>query len=77
MITGHASHQIGLDADLWLTPMPRRELSREEREMTSAVNMGRADRRDIDPATWTPEHLKVIRAAATDPRVERVLVNAA
>ena len=22
MITGHASHQIGLDADVWLTPMP-------------------------------------------------------
>ena len=22
MLTGHASHQIGLDADIWLTPMP-------------------------------------------------------
>jgi Penicillin-insensitive murein endopeptidase len=22
MITGHASHQIGLDADIWFTPMP-------------------------------------------------------
>jgi penicillin-insensitive murein endopeptidase len=77
MLTGHASHQIGLDADIWLTPMPRRELSREEREQMSAVNMVRADRLDIDPAVWTPEHLKVIRAAATDPKVERVLVNAA
>src|SRR5437660_11915898 len=26
MITGHASHQIGLDADIWLTPMPNRQL---------------------------------------------------
>ena len=32
MLTGHASHQVGLDADIWLTPMPDRELSREERE---------------------------------------------
>jgi len=32
MLTGHASHQIGLDADIWLTPMPKRELTREERE---------------------------------------------
>jgi penicillin-insensitive murein DD-endopeptidase len=24
MITGHASHQVGLDADIWLTPMPPR-----------------------------------------------------
>src|SRR5262245_5620839 len=22
MLTGHTSHQIGLDADIWLTPMP-------------------------------------------------------
>ena len=26
MITGHESHQIGLDADIWLTPMPNRRL---------------------------------------------------
>ncbi len=25
MMTGHAPHQIGLDADIWLTPMPSRE----------------------------------------------------
>ncbi|HEX3496867.1 MAG TPA: penicillin-insensitive murein endopeptidase, partial [Methylocella sp.] len=25
MLTGHASHQIGLDADIWLTPMPNRD----------------------------------------------------
>src|SRR3954451_16050793 len=24
MLTGHASHQVGLDADIWLTPMPDR-----------------------------------------------------
>src|SRR5690349_16899417 len=24
MLTGHASHQVGLDADVWLTPMPKR-----------------------------------------------------
>ena len=28
MLTGHASHQVGLDADIWLTPMPDRELTR-------------------------------------------------
>src|SRR6266851_9729069 len=35
-LSGHASHQIGLDADIWLTPMPDHRLSREEREETSA-----------------------------------------
>src|SRR5881394_3504107 len=77
MLTGHASHQVGLDADIWLTPMPERRLSREEREETSAVMMVRADRLDIDPSSWTPSHLAVIRAAAQEPSVQRIFVNAA
>jgi penicillin-insensitive murein endopeptidase len=77
MLTGHASHQVGLDADIWLTPMPTRELTRLEREEMSAINMVRADKRDIDPAVWTAQHTAVIRAAAESPDVERVLVNAA
>jgi penicillin-insensitive murein endopeptidase len=77
MLTGHASHQVGLDADIWLTPMPNRRLSREEREETSAVMMVRADRLDIDPAVWKPTHLNVIRAAAQEPSVQRIFVNAA
>jgi penicillin-insensitive murein endopeptidase len=77
MFTGHASHQIGLDADIWLTPMPDHILSRSEREETSAINMVAADRLDINPKVWTPKHLSVIRAAAEAPEVERIFVNAA
>ena len=67
----------GLDADIWLTPMPNRELSRNEREEMSAVMMVRSDRLDIDPHVWTPNHLTVIRAAAQEPSVQRIFVNAA
>jgi len=77
MFTGHASHQVGLDADIWLTPMPKRQLSRNEREEMSAVMMVRADRLDVDPSVWTPNHLAVIRAAAQEPSVQRIFVNAA
>jgi penicillin-insensitive murein endopeptidase len=77
MITGHASHQVGLDADVWLTPMPNHRLSREEREDMSAVMMVRPDRLDIDPHVWTPGHLAVIRDAALEPRVQRIFVNPA
>jgi penicillin-insensitive murein endopeptidase len=77
MLTGHASHQVGLDADIWLTPMPNRQLSRNEREEMSAIMMVRADRLDIDPNAWTPNHLAVIRAAAQEPSVQRIFVNAA
>ncbi|WP_395697847.1 penicillin-insensitive murein endopeptidase [Methylocella sp.] len=77
MLTGHASHQIGLDADIWLRPMPSRELSRSEREEMSSTMVVRADRLDVDPTRWTPDHMAVIKAAAEDPRVQRVFVNAA
>jgi penicillin-insensitive murein endopeptidase len=77
MFTGHASHQIGLDADVWLTPMPNHTLSRNEREEMSAVMMVRPDRLDIDPNTWTPQHLTLIRDAAQEPSVQRIFVNAA
>jgi penicillin-insensitive murein DD-endopeptidase len=77
MLTGHASHQIGLDADIWLTPMPKRELTRLEREEMSATMVVAEDRKDVDPHAWTHGHMEVIKAAAEDPVVERIFVNAA
>ena len=77
MLTGHASHQVGLDADVWLTPMPDRKLSPEEREFMSATMVVRDDRLDVDPSVWTHAHTEVIRTAAEDPEVERIFVNAA
>lgn len=77
MRTGHASHQIGLDADVWLTPMPDRTLSRAEREETSATNLVRDDWLDVDPQRWTPAHMALLKLAASQPRVERIFVNPA
>jgi penicillin-insensitive murein DD-endopeptidase len=77
MLTGHASHQVGLDADVWLTPMPDRTLSRGEREEMSAVDMVSADGLSVDPAHWTARQAGVIKAAAEEPEVERIFVNAA
>jgi len=76
-LSGHASHQIGLDADIWLTPMPGHRLSRNEREEMSAVMTVRGDRLDVDPQVFTPAHLAVIRDAALEPSVQRIFVNAA
>jgi penicillin-insensitive murein endopeptidase len=77
MLTGHASHQIGLDADIWLTPMPGRRLSRDERETIPATNMVAANWMDVDTKAWTRGHLAIIRAAAQEPDVKRIFVNPA
>ena len=67
MLTGHASHQVGLDADVWLTPMPDRRLSSEERETMSAINMVSEDGLSVD-AHWTPRQAAIIKAAPRSPR---------
>src|SRR5271156_1215574 len=67
MLTGHASHQIGLDADVWLTPMPDHRLSNEERETMSAVNMVSEDGLSVDRAHWTPRQAAIIKVAAEEP----------
>jgi penicillin-insensitive murein endopeptidase len=77
MLTGHASHQIGLDADIWLTPMPVKKLSNREREDLSATSMLAADRVSINTEVWTPAHGRIITRAASYPQVERVLVHPA
>ena len=77
MLTGHASHQVGLDADIWLTPMPDRRLTTSERENLSATNVVAADGDDVDPARWTPGHLALLKAAAEQPGVARIFVNPA
>ena len=77
MITGHWSHQVGLDADIWLTPMPDRELTRQEREEMSATNVVADDWNDVRPDVWSEKYIALYKMAAQDPEVERVLANPA
>ncbi|MFN3746428.1 MAG: penicillin-insensitive murein endopeptidase, partial [Hyphomicrobiaceae bacterium] len=77
MLTGHASHQIGLDADIWLTPMPDRRLTAREREELAATSMLAEDRVSVNPQVWTEAHGRIILRAASYPQVERVLVHPA
>lgn len=75
MLNGHASHQIGLDADIWLTPMPNHRLSRQEREDMQGISMLKKDSLYADPKKWTPERTALIRDAALNPDVERIFVH--
>ncbi|CAN7226733.1 penicillin-insensitive murein endopeptidase [Mesorhizobium sp. LjNodule214] len=75
MLTGHASHQIGLDADIWLTPMPSRPLSTSQREEMSATLMVDEKTHLVKDALWKPMHTRLLKRAASYPEVERILVN--
>jgi len=76
MLTGHGSHQIGLDADLWLTPMPDRRLSPTERDEMSATDVVTADGMEVNGA-WTSQHRRLLETVARQPAVARIFVNPA
>jgi penicillin-insensitive murein endopeptidase len=73
MLTGHASHQIGLDADIWLLPPNRLNLTANERENLSSVSLRRANGAYTNDK-WTPQHMELLKAAASDPRVDRIFI---
>ncbi len=74
MISGHASHQIGLDADVWLTQMPDHRLTDKERETISAKSVVK-DRKTLNPKVWTESMARLIRTAANYPEVARIFVH--
>ena len=65
MLTGHASHQVGLDADIWLTPMPDRELTR------------RGARGDVGRPWWSPTIARTSIPKSGRRRTSRVIKAAA
>lgn len=74
----HASHQRGVDADVWLDVAgPHPVLPLAAREALEPKSLVRADGREVDPSVWRSEHITLIRLAATEPGIDRVLVNPA
>ena len=76
MTSGHASHQIGLDADIWMLPPRSLSLSEDERENISSIPVRSADQKSVTD-NWTKVHRELLKQAASDPRVDRIFVAAA
>ncbi len=77
MLTGHRSHQIGLDADIWLTPMPTSVQSYKRRETRAAISMLAKGGLSVDPKKWSDARARLIRRAASNQKVGRIFVHPA
>lgn len=74
--SGHLSHQTGLDADVWYLPPARLDLSVSQREDISANSVRTEDQLRVNE-NWTKAHHLLLKAAASDARVDRIFVAAA
>jgi len=74
---GHTSHQIGLDVDIWLKPMPEQPLDATAVEKIEFPSVVASDRKRVDPKLWQAGYATMIKVAAEQPQVERIFVNAA
>ncbi len=73
--TGHQSHQIGLDADIWFERQPGPHLPPAQREHPRLRSLVRADESGIDDEVFSRQHVELLKTAAELPHVDRIFVN--
>lgn len=73
MLSGHASHQSGLDVDIWMLPADDLTLSERARENLSSISLRKQNGAYVN-GNWTAAHHALLRAAASDPAVARIFV---
>jgi penicillin-insensitive murein endopeptidase len=73
MLSGHRSHQLGLDADIWMLPTSQLNLSRKQRENISSVSLRRDGGAYVN-ISWSGAHHRIMKKAAQDKRTARIFV---
>ena len=76
MNSGHASHQTGLDADIWFLKPQSLTLTAAQREKISSISIRTDDQLRVN-SNYDPSYMAMLKAAASDPRVDRIFVAAA
>lgn len=73
--SGHASHQIGLDVDIWFERQPGPRLAPAQRENPRLRSLVRDADDGIDDSVFTQQHVTLLRLAAEMPNLDRIFVN--
>ena len=76
---GHASHQIGLDVDIWYWTHPDQRVRSLTEDERNSLNMKTVltPKGTVDTTKFTAETITKLKFAATDARVERIFVHPA
>lgn len=74
--SGHASHQTGLDVDIWLQ-LPKQRWSQQQLLKPTPVDLVAVNGRNVIPRLWHSDIGTLIKLAAEDSEVTRIFVNPA
>ena len=74
--SGHASHQTGLDVDIWLQ-LPQTRWSSQMLLKPQPLGLVAADGKNVVARHWQPQIDSLIKLAAKDDDVTRIFVNPA
>lgn len=74
--SGHASHQSGLDVDIWLQ-LPRQRWSAQQLLKPQPIDLVSASGKQVVDRQWQPQIESLIKMAAQDSEVTRIFVNPA
>ncbi len=77
MLTGHKSHQVGLDADIWFRPLPEKRMTVAERETTEPLLLAKDNGSEVIAENYNEGFMRLVKRAASYPEVERVFVHPA
>ena len=75
MPTGHASHQIGLDADIWFEREHGPRVAPAERENPRLRSLVKENDSGIDDTVFSKRHIELLKTAAEMPNLDRMFVN--
>jgi penicillin-insensitive murein DD-endopeptidase len=75
MPTGHASHQIGLDADVWFEREHGPYVAPAGRENPRLRSLVKEDDSGIDDTVFSKQHVELLKTAAQMPDLDRMFVN--
>lgn len=73
--SGHASHQVGLDADIWFERQPGARRTPAERENPRLRSLVLPNDSGIDDSVFSQQHVLLLRTAAEMPNLDRMFVN--
>lgn len=74
--SGHASHQSGLDVDIWLQ-LPRQRWTAQQLLKPQPIDLVSGDGKQVVDRQWQPQIESLIKIAAQDSEVTRIFVNPA